>query len=115
VGAAKSARCHGCAPAEPVDLVRPAETAADIVATLLYPVTSVRSVSCMRWPPDGAQRPAGSDGRGAAVAHAARRHAAGFRGGLYAYDMSSTSERTAICIVIEGGQQFRQLHRGAGI
>jgi len=48
------------------------------------------------------------------VAHAARRHAAGFRGGLTHTIWSSTSERTAICIVIEGPAIPSGLHRGAG-
>jgi len=44
------------APAEPVDLLRPAETAADIVATLLYPVTQRPFRELYEMPPDGARR-----------------------------------------------------------
>ncbi|HUB77508.1 MAG TPA: FAD-dependent thymidylate synthase [Bryobacteraceae bacterium] len=77
------------APPERVDLVRPTDVPADIVATLLYPVTgrSFRELYGMasEW----------SDRRRAevidvALAGRTRRDEilAGFRGGLYAYDMA---------------------------
>jgi thymidylate synthase ThyX len=91
---------RNAAPLEPVDLIRPSDTAADIVATLLYPVTdrSFRELYEMAagW----------SAGRRREVIDVALRSRtrrdellAGFRGGLYAYDM-----------VIDIGA-YRDLHR----
>jgi hypothetical protein len=90
---------HGGAP-EMVDLIRPTEIPADIVATLLYPVTDrpFRELYEMAvgW----------SSGRRREVMEVALRSRtrrdellAGFRGGLYAYDM-----------VIDIGA-YRDLHR----
>jgi thymidylate synthase ThyX len=84
---------------EPVDLVKPANTAADIVATLLYPVTDrpfreLYELAC-GW--SGRQRDEVID----VVLRTRKREEipAGFRGGLYAYDM-----------VIDVGA-YRDLHR----
>src|SRR6185503_9798427 len=88
------------APAEPVDLLRPTETAADIVATLLYPVTRhpFRALYEMAAGWSAARRREVMD---VALQSRTRRDEmlAGFRGGLYAYDM-----------VIDIGA-YRDLHR----
>jgi thymidylate synthase ThyX len=90
----------GTAPAEPVDLVRPTETAADIVATLLYPVTQrpFRELYDMAAGWSAERRREVMD---VALESRTRRDdmLAGFRGGLYAYDM-----------VIDIGA-YRDLHR----
>jgi thymidylate synthase ThyX len=90
---------HGRAP-EMVDLIRPTETAADIVATLLYPVTDrpFRELYEMAVGWSAAQRREVMD---VALQSRTRRDEllAGFRGGLYAYDM-----------VIDIGA-YRDLHR----
>src|SRR5262249_6209456 len=76
------------APAEMVDLIRPADTAADIVATLLYPVTDrpFRELYEMAAGWSAARRREVMD---VALQSRTRRDdlLAGFRGGLYAYDM----------------------------
>jgi thymidylate synthase ThyX len=83
-----------------VDLLRPTDTAADIVATLLYPVTDrpFRELYELArgWP--AALR---AEAVGAALGSRARRDELlrGFRGGLYAYD-----------IVMDIGA-YRDLHR----
>jgi hypothetical protein len=86
--------------AELVDLIRPSETAADIVATLLYPVTdrSFRELYAMAAGWSAARRREVMD---VALRSRTRRDEllAGFRGGLYAYDM-----------VIDIGA-YRDLHR----
>jgi len=88
------------APAETVDLLRPTETAADIVATLLYPVTDrpFRELYEMAAGWSAARRREVMD---VALQSRTRRDdmLAGFRGGLYAYDM-----------VIDIGA-YRDLHR----
>src|SRR5207247_619256 len=88
------------APAEAVDLIRPTETAADIVATLLYPVTTrpFRELYEMAAAWGAARRREVMD---VALQSRTRRDdmLAGFRGGLYAYDM-----------VIDIGA-YRDLHR----
>jgi thymidylate synthase ThyX len=85
---------------QPVDLIRPAETAADIVATLLYPVTtrSFRELYDMAAAWSAARRREVID---LALQSRTRRDEllAGFRGGLYVYDM-----------VIDIGA-YRDLHR----
>ena len=88
------------APRERVDLLRPAHTPADIAATLLYPVTDrpfreLYEIACA-W--SGAQRAEVFD---VALASRTRRDEilAGFRGGLYCYDL-----------VIDIGA-YRDLHR----
>ena len=72
-----------------VDLVRPTDTPADIVATLLYPVTdrSFRELYEMARGWSAAQRAEVLD---AATECRAKRNdlAAGFHGGLYAYDLT---------------------------
>jgi thymidylate synthase ThyX len=85
---------------ESVDLLRPVETPADIVATLLYPVTDrpfreLYEIAC-GW--SGARRAEAMD---VAMQSRTRRDdlLAGFRGGLYAYD-----------IVMDIGA-YRDLHR----
>jgi hypothetical protein len=85
---------------ESVDLLRPVETPADIVATLLYPVTDrpfreLYEIAC-GW--SGARRVEAMD---VAMQSRTRRDdlLAGFRGGLYAYD-----------IVMDIGA-YRDLHR----
>jgi len=87
-------------PAESVDLIRPKEVAADIVATLLYPVTHhpFRALYEMAGGWSAARRREVID---VALASRTRRDdmLAGFRGGLYAYDM-----------VIDIGA-YRDLHR----
>lgn len=89
----------GSAP-QRVDLVRPTNTPADIAATLLYPVTNrpfreLYEIAC-QW--SAAQR---SEVIDVALGSRTRRDEilAGFRGGLYAYDM-----------VIDIGA-YRDLHR----
>jgi thymidylate synthase ThyX len=88
------------APAERVDLLRPANVPADIAATLLYPVTDrpFRELYEMAAGWSGWQRAEVID---VALASRTRRDEilAGFRGGLYAYDM-----------VIDIGA-YRDLHR----
>lgn len=88
------------AAAESVDLIRPTEVAADIVATLLYPVTHhpFRALYEMAAGWSAARRREVID---VALASRTRRDdmLAGFRGGLYAYDM-----------VIDIGA-YRDLHR----
>src|SRR5438105_1110001 len=85
---------------EPVDLIRPSDTPADIVATLLYPVTDrpFRELyeMAVSW---GAERR--REVMDVALRSRTRRDEllAGFRGGLYAYDM-----------VIDIGA-YRDLHR----
>jgi thymidylate synthase ThyX len=90
---------HGRAPGM-VDLIRPTETAADIVATLLYPVTDrpFRELYEMAVGWSAAQRREVID---VALQSRTRRDEllSGFRGGLYAYDM-----------VIDIGA-YRDLHR----
>ena len=85
---------------EPVDLMRPAQVAADIVATLLYPVTSrpFRELYEMAAGWSAALRGEVID---VALKSRSKRDEllAGFRGGLYAYDM-----------VIDAGA-YRDLHR----
>src|SRR4029079_5904605 len=87
-------------PVELVDLIRPSRTAADIVATLLYPVTdrSFRELYAMAAGWSAARRREVMD---VALQSKTRRDEllAGFRGGLYAYDM-----------VIDIGA-YRDLHR----
>src|SRR6185369_14696313 len=77
------------APAETVDLLRPTETAADIVATLLYPVTDrpFRQLYEMAVSWSAAQRREVID---VALKSRTRRDEllSGFRGGLFAYDMA---------------------------
>jgi thymidylate synthase ThyX len=83
-----------------VDLLRPVNTPADIVATLLYPITdrSFRELYELACGWSAAQR---AEVIGVALGSRTRRDEllAGFRGGLYAYDM-----------VIDIGA-FRDLHR----
>ncbi len=87
-------------PHETVDLIRPMEIAADIVATLLYPVTnhSFRTLYEMAVSWSAARRREVIE---VALSSRSRRDdmLAGFRGGLYAYDM-----------VIDVGA-YRDLHR----
>jgi thymidylate synthase ThyX len=77
------------APAQRVDLIRPTSVAADIVATLLYPVTGrpFRELYRMAEAWSERQRAEVID---VALASRTRRDEilAGFRGGLYAYDMA---------------------------
>jgi thymidylate synthase ThyX len=91
---------RNAAPLEPVDLIRPSDTAADIVATLLYPVTdrSFRELYEMAAGWSAGRRREVMD---VALRSRTRRDEllAGFRGGLYAYDM-----------VIDIGA-YRDLHR----
>ena len=82
-----AAAATGCPPR--VDLVRPTHVAADIAATLLYPVTDrpfreLYDIACA-W--SGRQRAEVID---LALASRTRRDEilAGFRGGLYAYDLA---------------------------
>ena len=88
------------APSELVDLIRPTETAADIVATLLYPVTDrpFRELYEIAVGWSAARR---REVMEVALRSRTRRDEllAGFRGGLYAYDM-----------VIDIGA-YRDLHR----
>jgi hypothetical protein len=90
----------GAAPSELVDLIRPTETAADIVATLLYPVTDrpFRELYeiAVSWSAERRR-----EVMEVALRSRTRRDEllAGFRGGLYAYDM-----------VIDIGA-YRDLHR----
>jgi thymidylate synthase ThyX len=82
-------RAASGAPAESVDLLRPTETAADIAATLLYPVTNrpFRELYDMAASWSAARRREVID---VALRPRTRRDEllAGFRGGLYAYDMA---------------------------
>jgi thymidylate synthase ThyX len=91
---------HAVSALEPVDLIRPTETAADIVATLLYPVTDrpFRELYEMAASWSAARRREVLD---VALQSRTRRDEllTGFRGGLYAYDM-----------VIDIGA-YRDLHR----
>jgi thymidylate synthase ThyX len=75
--------------AERVDLVRPANVPADIVATLLYPVTD-RPFRELYEMAAGWSEPRRAEVIDVALASRTRRDEilAGFRGGLYAYDMA---------------------------
>src|ERR1700691_3185209 len=82
-------RCAAGGEPPRVDLIRPTDTAADIVATLLYPVTDrpFREIYEMARDWSAAQRAEVLD---AALESRTRRDdlAAGFHGGLYAYDFA---------------------------
>jgi thymidylate synthase ThyX len=98
---------------ESVDLIRPKETAADIVATLLYPVTNrpFRELyeTAAGW--SAARRREVMD---VAVQSRTRRDEllAGFRGGLYAYDMAIDIGAYRDLHRHRRCQQFRQAYSG---
>ncbi len=100
-------------PAELVDLMRPTEVAADIVATLLYPVTSrpFRELYEMAAGWSAARRCEVMD---VAVRSRTRRDdlLAGFRGGLYAYDMAIDIGAYRDLHRHRRCQQFRQAYSG---
>jgi len=85
---------------EPVDLLKPADVAADIVATLLYPVTERPFRELYEWAA-GASAAVRAEVIDLALGGRARRDdlSRSFRGGLYAYD-----------IVMDIGA-YRDLHR----
>ncbi len=100
-------------PAERVDLIRPAETAADIVATLLYPVTDrpFRELYTLAAGWSAARRREVMD---VALQSRTRRDdmLAGFRGGLYAYDMAIDIGAYRDLHRHRRCQQFRQAYSG---
>ena len=104
---------NGGAP-EMVDLIRPTETAADIVATLLYPVTDrpFRELYEMAVSWSAAQRREVID---LALQSRTRRDEllTGFRGGLYAYDMVIDIGAYRDLHRHRRCQQFRQAYTGA--
>ena len=99
--------------AETVDLLRPAEIAADIVATLLYPVTNrpFRELYEMAVSWSAARRREVID---VALAPRTRRDEmlTGFRGGLYAYDMAIDIGAYRDLHRHRRCQQFRQAYDG---
>jgi hypothetical protein len=101
------------AQAELVDLIRPGEIAADIAATLLYPVTSrpFRELYEMAAGWSAARRREVMD---VAVRSRTRRDdlLAGFRGGLYAYDMAIDIGAYRDLHRHRRCQQFRQAYSG---
>jgi thymidylate synthase ThyX len=100
-------------PAPRVDLMRPSEIAADIAATLLYPVTSrpFRELYEMAAGWSAARRREVMD---VAVRSRTRRDdlLAGFRGGLYAYDMAIDIGAYRDLHRHRRCQQFRQAYSG---
>lgn len=101
-------------PAESVDLIRPTETAADIVATLLYPVTDrpFRELYELATGWSAGRRKEVID---VALQSRTRRDEllSGFRGGLYAYDMVIDIGAYRDLHRHRRCQQFRQAYTGA--
>ncbi len=105
-------KASGCP--EMVDLLHPTETAADIVATLLYPVTNwpFRDLYEMAVSWSAAKRREVMD---VAVRSRTRRDelVAGFRGGLYAYDLAIDLGAYRDLHRHRRCEQFRQEYSGA--
>lgn len=101
------------APVEAIDLIRPTQIAADIVATLLYPVTNrpFRDLYDMAAGWSAAQRAEVID---VALKSRTKRDEllAGFRGGLYAYDMAIDIGAYRDLHRHRRCQQFRQAYTG---
>ena len=99
--------------AEAVDLIRPTEIAADIVATLLYPVTNRPFRELYDWAAgwSAARRAEVMD---VALKSRTRRDEllGGFRGGLYAYDMAIDIGAYRDLHRHRRCQQFRQTYTG---
>ena len=106
-------RSNGAAPPELVDLIRPTETAADIVATLLYPATdrTFRELYEMAVGWSAERRREVMD---VALRSRTRRDELldGFRGGLYAYDMVIDIGAYRDLHRHRRCQQFRQAYQG---